>query len=99
MYNPMNRINHFLLVHMLKITIFFYNNFHHLGLLIMESRFIRYLHEVCSPSVVHKNVNSVNIALDAELNPHLSDCGLANYIPEADQVSIKSFSIIRGFES
>ncbi|URE20760.1 strubbelig-receptor family [Musa troglodytarum] len=38
---------------------------------------IRYLHEVCAPSVVHKNIKSSNILLDAELNPHLADCGLA----------------------
>lgn len=48
--------------------------------------FCRYLHEVSSPSVVHKNIKSANILLDAELNPHLSDSGLASYIPNADQV-------------
>ena len=48
--------------------------------------FCRYLHEVSSPSVVHKNIKSANILLDTELNPHLSDSGLASYIPNADQV-------------
>lgn len=46
----------------------------------------RYLHEVCSPSIIHKNIKSANILLDAELNPHLSDSGLANFIPNADEV-------------
>ncbi|MFQ6643771.1 hypothetical protein Gotur_017991 [Gossypium turneri] len=46
----------------------------------------RYLHEGCSPSIVHKNIKSENILLDAELNPHLSDSGLATFIPNADQV-------------
>ncbi|GAU46979.1 hypothetical protein TSUD_190160 [Trifolium subterraneum] len=50
------------------------------------ARALEYLHEVCSPSVVHKNIKSANILLDAELNPHLSDCGLANYIPNAEQI-------------
>ncbi|KAJ4951785.1 hypothetical protein NE237_028617 [Protea cynaroides] len=50
------------------------------------ARALEYLHEVCSPSVVHKNFKSANILLDMELNPHLSDCGLANFIPNADQV-------------
>ncbi|KAL1350271.1 hypothetical protein HN51_014384 [Arachis hypogaea] len=50
------------------------------------ARALEYLHEVCSPSVVHKNIKSANILLDAELNPHLSDSGLASYIPNADQV-------------
>ncbi|XWS19980.1 hypothetical protein CRYUN_Cryun31cG0062400 [Craigia yunnanensis] len=50
------------------------------------ARALEYLHEVCSPSVVHKNIKSANILLDAELNPHLSDSGLATFIPNADQV-------------
>ncbi|XP_020238367.1 protein STRUBBELIG-RECEPTOR FAMILY 7 [Cajanus cajan] len=50
------------------------------------ARALEYLHEVCSPSVVHKNIKSSNILLDADLNPHLSDSGLANYIPNANQV-------------
>ncbi|XWS16091.1 hypothetical protein CRYUN_Cryun34aG0056000 [Craigia yunnanensis] len=50
------------------------------------ARALEYLHEVCSPSIVHKNIKSANILLDAELNPHLSDLGLATFIPNADQV-------------
>ncbi|CAK9163817.1 unnamed protein product [Ilex paraguariensis] len=49
------------------------------------ARGLEYLHEVCSPSVVHKNFKSANILLDGELNPHLSDCGLASLVPDADQ--------------
>ncbi|KAB5574079.1 hypothetical protein DKX38_001273 [Salix brachista] len=50
------------------------------------ARSLEYLHEVCSPSIVHKNIKSVNILLDTELNPHLSDSGLASCLPNADQV-------------
>ncbi|XWS18751.1 hypothetical protein CRYUN_Cryun32bG0071800 [Craigia yunnanensis] len=50
------------------------------------ARALEYLHEVCSPSVVHKNIKSSNILLDTDLNPHLSDSGLATFIPNADQV-------------
>lgn len=32
---------------------------------------------VSSPPMVHKNIRSSNILLDAELNPHLSDYGFA----------------------
>lgn len=49
------------------------------------ARALEYLHEVCSPSVVHKNFKSANILLDMELNPHLSDCGLASLVLDADQ--------------
>lgn len=38
---------------------------------------LEYLHEVFQPAVVHRNFTSTNILLDDELNPHLSDCGLA----------------------
>ncbi|KAK8919020.1 Protein STRUBBELIG-RECEPTOR FAMILY 6 [Platanthera zijinensis] len=48
------------------------------------ARALEYLHEVCSPSVIHKHFKSVNILLDAEMNPHLSDCGLSNLIPNAE---------------
>ncbi|KAB2025806.1 hypothetical protein ES319_D06G174200v1 [Gossypium barbadense] len=50
------------------------------------ARALEYLQEGCSPSIVHKNIKSENILLDAELNPHLSDSGLATFIPNADQV-------------
>jgi hypothetical protein len=40
---------------------------------------IEYLHETCSPPLVHKNIKSSNILLDNELNPRLSDYGLANF--------------------
>ncbi|MCD7454676.1 hypothetical protein HAX54_025570 [Datura stramonium] len=52
---------------------------------LQDSKGTRYLHEVCSPSLVHSNIKSENILLDAELNPHLSDCGLASLIADADQ--------------
>lgn len=45
----------------------------------------RYLHEVCMPCVVHKNFKSSNILLDEELNPHLSDCGLAALTPNTQR--------------
>lgn len=46
------------------------------------ARALEYLHEVCSPSVIHRNFKSANILLDAELNPHLSECGLASFVPD-----------------
>ncbi|XP_022866387.1 protein STRUBBELIG-RECEPTOR FAMILY 6-like [Olea europaea var. sylvestris] len=55
------------------------------------ARALEYLHEVCSPSVIHKNFKSANILLDTELNPHLSDCGLSSLVHEPDQVLLQSF--------
>ncbi|XVE87737.1 hypothetical protein DITRI_Ditri19aG0011800 [Diplodiscus trichospermus] len=56
------------------------------------ARALEYLHEVCLPSVVHRNLKSANILLDEELNPHLSDCGLAALTPNTErQVSTEMF--------
>ncbi|KAJ8760151.1 hypothetical protein K2173_011007 [Erythroxylum novogranatense] len=43
------------------------------------ARAVEYLHEVCAPSVIHKNIKSSNILLDLEFNPHLSDYGLDGF--------------------
>ncbi|KMZ57610.1 Protein STRUBBELIG-RECEPTOR FAMILY 7 [Zostera marina] len=48
------------------------------------ARALEYLHENCSPSIIHKNIKSANILLDMELNPHLSDCGLSSIVPNAE---------------
>lgn len=49
------------------------------------ARALEYLHEVCMPCVVHKNFKSANILLDEELNPHLSDCGVASLTPNTQR--------------
>ncbi|KAK7254993.1 hypothetical protein RIF29_28392 [Crotalaria pallida] len=43
------------------------------------ARAVEYLHEICSPPVIHKNIKSSNILLDMDLNSHLSDNGLASF--------------------
>ncbi|KAF3432314.1 hypothetical protein FNV43_RR27054 [Rhamnella rubrinervis] len=49
------------------------------------ARAIEYLHEGCSPSLVHKGIKSSNIFLDTELNPRLGDCGLAKFHQRTSQ--------------
>ncbi|KAM0836242.1 hypothetical protein ACQ4PT_039698 [Festuca glaucescens] len=49
-----------------------------------SARALEYLHEICSPSIIHKNFKASNILLDSELNPHLSDAGLASSIPDGE---------------
>ncbi|XP_066384030.1 protein STRUBBELIG-RECEPTOR FAMILY 6-like isoform X2 [Miscanthus floridulus] len=49
-----------------------------------SARALEYLHEICSPSIIHKNFKSSNILLDSEFNPHLSDAVLASFIPDAE---------------
>ncbi|KAF0921404.1 hypothetical protein E2562_006972 [Oryza meyeriana var. granulata] len=49
-----------------------------------SARALEYMHETCSPSIIHKNFKSSNIVLDNELNPHVSDCGFADLIPNQE---------------
>ncbi|CAN8240346.1 unnamed protein product [Cochlearia groenlandica] len=49
------------------------------------ARAVEYLHEACSPSVMHKNIKSSNILLDADLNPRLSDYGLEKFYLRTSQ--------------
>ncbi|CAN6311306.1 unnamed protein product [Urochloa humidicola] len=49
-----------------------------------SARALEYLHEICSPSIIHKNFKSSNILLDTELNPHISDAGLSSFVPNAE---------------
>ncbi|KAG1327205.1 Protein STRUBBELIG-RECEPTOR FAMILY 8 [Cocos nucifera] len=59
------------------------------------ARALEYLHEVCLPSLVHRNFKSANILLDEELNPRLSDCGLAALTPNTErQASNQAIHII-----
>uniref|UniRef100_A0A5B6Z0I9 Protein kinase domain-containing protein n=1 Tax=Davidia involucrata TaxID=16924 RepID=A0A5B6Z0I9_DAVIN len=44
------------------------------------ARALEYLHEVCEPSIIHRNFKSVNVLLNDELAVHVSDCGLATLI-------------------
>ncbi|KAI3466542.1 hypothetical protein Pfo_023205 [Paulownia fortunei] len=60
------------------------------------ARALEYLHEVCLPSVVHRNLKSANILLDEELNPHLSDCGLAALTPNTER-QVSSTHMIGSF--
>ncbi|BAT98670.1 hypothetical protein VIGAN_09234100 [Vigna angularis var. angularis] len=49
------------------------------------ARAIEYLHDICSPPLLHKNIKTSNILLDNELNPRLSDHGLASFHQRTSQ--------------
>ncbi|KAL3688237.1 hypothetical protein R1sor_014546 [Riccia sorocarpa] len=54
------------------------------------ARALEYLHEVCLPSVVHRNFKSGNILLNDDMNPHLSDCGIAALIPYGSERQVSA---------
>ncbi|KAK1266766.1 LRR receptor-like serine/threonine-protein kinase FEI 1 [Acorus gramineus] len=51
-----------------------------LKIAIGSARGLAYLHHDCSPAIVHRNIKSSNILLDASLEPHVSDFGLAKFL-------------------
>lgn len=44
------------------------------------ARGISYLHHDCIPHIIHRDIKSSNILLDENLEPHVSDFGLANLL-------------------
>lgn len=65
---------------------------HRMRIALGTARALEYLHEVCLPPVVHRNLKSANILLDKEYSPHLSDCGLAALTPNPErEVSTEVF--------
>ncbi|XP_024376899.1 protein STRUBBELIG-RECEPTOR FAMILY 8 isoform X1 [Physcomitrium patens] len=54
------------------------------------ARALEYFHEIVSQPVVHRNFRSSNILLDDELNPHVSDCGLAAFTPSSAERQVSA---------
>lgn len=53
------------------------------------ARALQYLHEVCQPPVMHRNLKSSNVLLDEKFAVHVSDCILAPHLlsGSADELS------------
>ncbi|KAB2633470.1 LRR receptor-like serine/threonine-protein kinase FEI 2 [Pyrus ussuriensis x Pyrus communis] len=49
-----------------------------------SARGIAYLHHDCSPKIVHRDIKSSNILLNENLDPHVSDFGLAKLLVDED---------------
>lgn len=49
-----------------------------------SARGLAYLHHDCCPKIVHRDIKSSNILLDENLEPHVSDFGLAKLLVDED---------------
>ncbi|XP_010256230.1 PREDICTED: LRR receptor-like serine/threonine-protein kinase FEI 1 isoform X2 [Nelumbo nucifera] len=49
-----------------------------------SARGLAYLHHDCCPRIVHRDIKSSNILLDENLEPHVSDFGLAELLVDED---------------
>ncbi|MBA0639387.1 hypothetical protein Goklo_022425 [Gossypium klotzschianum] len=49
-----------------------------------SARGLAYLHHDCCPKIVHRDIKSSNILLDENLEPHVSDFGLAQLLVDED---------------
>jgi serine/threonine protein kinase len=45
-------------------------------------RGLAYLHHNCFPPIIHNDIKSSNILLDGNLDPHVSDFGLAKLLED-----------------
>lgn len=54
----------------------------------------RYLHELCHPPVIHRDLKSANILLDEDLSVRVSDCGLAPLITSGSVSQVQNYLIL-----
>nr|XP_027121461.1 receptor-like protein kinase [Coffea arabica] len=55
---------------------------------------LSYLHFDCDPAIVHRDIKPMNILLDSEWEPHISDFGLAKLLDEQQAASMSCSAVI-----
>lgn len=48
---------------------------------------LSYLHFDCDPAIVHRDIKPMNILLDSDLEPHISDFGIAKLLDQSATIS------------
>lgn len=59
------------------------------------ARGLEYLHEHRKLNIAHMNIKAVNILLDGDLNPKISDFGLAHLYVEEDQFKVIKSDVLQ----
>lgn len=53
-----------------------------------------YLHHDCNPCVIHRDIKPENILLDSEMEPHISDFGIATILEASLGTTTPSMAIV-----
>lgn len=54
---------------------------------------LAYLHFDCHPAIIHRDIKPENILLDSDLEPHISDFGIAKYLNQSS-TSMQSLAVL-----
>ncbi|XP_051134872.1 receptor-like protein kinase [Andrographis paniculata] len=57
---------------------------------------LSYLHFDCDPVIIHRDIKPMNILLDSEMEPHISDFGIAKLLDESAVSSVTQSSRVHG---
>ena len=55
---------------------------------------LEYLHYDCDPAIVHRDIKPENILLDSDMEPHISDFGIAKLLDQSTASAEPSISVV-----
>jgi tRNA A-37 threonylcarbamoyl transferase component Bud32 len=55
---------------------------------------LEYLHYDCDPPIVHRDIKPMNILLDAEMEPHIADFGIAKLLDQSSPSTVSTSVVV-----